>query len=71
MASRPDRPLVAEARHAAGLTQQQFADRLDVDQAVLAKWETGKREPRVYAAVRLSEVLGKTANELWPTRKRA
>jgi putative transcriptional regulator len=60
------RPRLREARTAAGLTQQQLADRLGVDQAVIARWETGVQEPRVRAAVRLSEVLGTTANALWP-----
>jgi transcriptional regulator with XRE-family HTH domain len=60
------RPLLREARRSAGLTQQRLADRLGVDQAVIARWETGVREPRVHAAIRVSEVLGTTVNELWP-----
>jgi transcriptional regulator with XRE-family HTH domain len=60
------RPFLREARRSAGLTQRELAERLGVDQAVIARWETGVREPRVRAAVRLSEVLGTTANALWP-----
>lgn len=60
------RPLLREARLTGGLTQQELADRLGVDQAVIARWESGAREPRVHAAVRLSEVLGTTANAIWP-----
>ena len=55
-----------EARLSVDLTQAELAGRLGVDQAVIARWETGVREPRVRAAVRLSEVLGTTANALWP-----
>lgn len=60
------RPLLREARLSAELTQQELADRLGADQAVIARWESGVREPRVLAAVRLSEVLGTTANAIWP-----
>jgi transcriptional regulator with XRE-family HTH domain len=60
------RPRLREVRLSAGLTQQQLADRLGLDQAVIARWETGAQEPRVRAAVRLSEALGTTANALWP-----
>jgi transcriptional regulator with XRE-family HTH domain len=62
-------PLLREARHSAGLTQQQLADRLGVDQAMVARWETGRVEPRVRVAVRLSELLERTVNELWPTEE--
>ena len=51
------RPLVREARLAAGLTQQQLAELMAVPQPVIARWETGDREPRVYAAVRLAAAL--------------
>ncbi len=61
-----DRPRLREARDTAGLTQIQLGERLGVDQAVIAKWESGSREPRVRAAVRLAEVLGTTANAIWP-----
>jgi transcriptional regulator with XRE-family HTH domain len=61
------RPRLCEARLAAGLTQQELADRLGVAQTVIARWESGTREPRVYAAVRVSEALGTTANAIWLT----
>jgi transcriptional regulator with XRE-family HTH domain len=63
----PIYPRLAAARSSAGLTQQQLAERLGVDQAVIAKWEAGSRQPRVLVAVRLSEVLGTTANAIWPS----
>jgi transcriptional regulator with XRE-family HTH domain len=55
-----------EARLEAGLTQQELADLLGVAQQHVARWETGKNEPRASMAVRLSEALGTTANALWP-----
>ena len=60
------RPLLREVRRAAGLTQHELADRLNVDQAVIARYETGAREPRVRAAVRIAVALDTTANALWP-----
>jgi transcriptional regulator with XRE-family HTH domain len=61
-----ERPQLRQARLAAGLTQQELADRLGVPQPVIARWESGDREPRVRAAVRLAEELGTTANAIWP-----
>ncbi len=60
------RPLLSEARLSAGLTQRELGERLGADQAVIARWESGVREPRVSAAVRISEVLGTTVNAIWP-----
>ena len=60
------RPLVREARLDKGLTQRQLAALLGLDQAVIARYETGAREPGVRIAVRLSVLLGTTANALWP-----
>jgi transcriptional regulator with XRE-family HTH domain len=60
-----DRPRLREARERKGLTQAQLAERLGVDQAVIAKWESGSREPRVRVAVRLSQALETTANAIW------
>ena len=62
----PYRPLLREARRAAGLTQTQLADLLGVAQQHVARWETGRVEPRARIAVRVSEALGTTVNALWP-----
>src|SRR5687768_10824249 len=64
-----DRPRLRAARVEAGLTQRQLADRLGVDQVMIVRWERGQVEPRVLAAVRLSEVLGTTVNALWRTNE--
>jgi transcriptional regulator with XRE-family HTH domain len=61
-----DRPQLREARLKAGLSQRGLAARMGVPQSVVCRWETGVREPRVRAAVRLSEALGVSVNELWP-----
>ena len=36
-----------DARRAAGLTQQQVADRLGVSRRAVSEWETGNRQPHV------------------------
>lgn len=63
------RSKLREARVAAGLTQQQLADRLGVPQQHIARWESDAHEPRARIAVRASEILGTTVNALWPSGK--
>ncbi|MEJ7785579.1 MAG: helix-turn-helix transcriptional regulator [Solirubrobacteraceae bacterium] len=67
MAHQPTR--LREARLAAGLTQQALADRIGARQPHVARWESGAHEPRARMAVRVSEVLGTTANALWPVER--
>ena len=38
-----------------GLSQQQFATLLDVDQSTVAKWESGQREPSLEMLIKLSK----------------
>ncbi|MFP5361386.1 MAG: helix-turn-helix transcriptional regulator [Thermoleophilia bacterium] len=61
-------PALQEKRLAAGLSQQALADLLGVAQQHIARWEGGKVVPNAWMAVRLSEALGTTANEVWPTQ---
>src|SRR4051794_12393475 len=46
-----------EARQAAGLTQQQVADRLGVPRPNVARWESGTQLPRVDAALRVAAAV--------------
>lgn len=70
-------PHLAEARKAAGLSQQALADRLGVAQQHVARWErevdpvtgVGPVVPNAWMAVRLSEALGTTANAIWPAQR--
>ncbi len=48
---------LAALRAAAGLTQQQLADRADTDQTTIARYEAG-REPSWALACRLADALG-------------
>lgn len=52
------------AREKAGLTQQQIADRMNIDKSTYCGYETGKRQPDVRKIKQLSEVLNVSADDL-------
>lgn len=58
-----------KARLAAGLTQQNLAERIGARQPHIARWEGGVVEPRLRMAVLVSEALGTTVNALWPVEQ--
>jgi transcriptional regulator with XRE-family HTH domain len=45
-------------RERAGLSQQELADRIGVDQASVSRWENGRGEPGVSIAGELADALG-------------
>jgi len=47
-----------------GLTQSQLATQLDVNQSLVAKWESGKVQPRASTLDRLASVLEVETEEL-------
>ena len=47
-----------------GLTQSQLATKLDVNQSLVAKWESGKVQPRSSTLDRLASVLEVETEEL-------
>jgi transcriptional regulator with XRE-family HTH domain len=51
-------------RKAAGLTQQQLADKLGVKRTALTNWETGVNITPTTYLLRLSEILGCTIEDL-------
>lgn len=55
---------LTQLREAAGLTQQQLADRLGVHQSNIAFWERWDRPPRGDIVPKLAEVLGVTCDEV-------
>ena len=48
---------IAAARTAAGMTQQELADKLYVSRDLVSKWEQGKRRPDYGTVLRISEAL--------------
>lgn len=55
---------IAAARIAAGMTQQQLADAIHTTQAMIARWETGRRTPKVATLKRIADALGKKWTEI-------
>ena len=48
---------IASARIAAGMTQQQLADAIGVRQNQLAAWESGARNPKLNAIMKIAAAL--------------
>lgn len=53
-----------ELRQKAGLTQEQVAKLIDVDQAAVSNWERGKYPPMRKYRVKLAKLYGCTVDEL-------
>lgn len=56
-----------QARVAAGLTQQQVADALDITASAYCGYEIGKRQPDVQKIKMLARILGISGDELLET----
>ena len=55
---------IAEKRKEKNLTQQELADKLNISNKTVSKWETGNGLPEVSLMMPLCEILGITINEL-------
>lgn len=55
---------IADCRKEKGLTQMQLAEKLNITNRAVSKWETGKSCPDVSLMLELCNVLGITVNEL-------
>ena len=55
---------IAERRKDAGLTQAQLAERLNITDRAISKWETGRSLPDSALMLDLCDILGITVNEL-------
>lgn len=58
-----------KARTAAGMTQQQVADKMGVTKSTYCGYETEKRQPDVPKIKQLSEILGVPSDYLLETEK--
>ncbi len=56
---------IAELRKLKNMTQRELAEKLNVSDKVISKWETGKSLPDVETMLRLSKVLGVSISELY------
>ncbi len=55
---------VKSAREKRGMTQQDIAVALDIDQSTVSLWECGKTNPRAKLLPKLAQILGCTVDEL-------
>lgn len=55
---------IAKCRKEKKLTQAQLAERLNITDRAVSKWETGKSMPDSSIMLELCEILGITVNEL-------
>ena len=55
---------IAECRKEKGLTQVQLAEKLNITNRAVSKWETGKSCPDTSIMLELCSILGITVNEL-------
>ena len=55
---------ILEKRKAAGLTQKQLADSLEVDQATVSNWELGKTVPYKKMMPKIAKALGCNVEDL-------
>ena len=60
---------IAQLRRDAGLTQKELADRLNVTDKAVSKWETGKGFPDIKLLEPLADALGVTLVELIQCRR--
>ena len=59
-----------ELRRAAGLSQEELAERLNVSRQAVSKWENGAAQPELSKLVELSRLYGVSVDELLRKRKR-
>jgi transcriptional regulator with XRE-family HTH domain len=53
-----------ELRVSQGLSQMQLANKVDISQSAIAKWELGKTEPTASAIITLAKFFGETTDYL-------
>lgn len=56
--------IISKRRKELGLTQQQLAEKLNVSDKVISKWETGRSLPDTSMLIPLAEALQIPLNEL-------
>lgn len=60
-----------KAREKRGMSQQELATALSVDQSTVCLWETGKTQPRAKLLPKIAEILNCTVDELLSTQETA
>ena len=55
---------IAQCRRGLGLTQQQLADKLNLSNKTISKWESGSGSPDIFNLPILADTLGVSVDEL-------
>ena len=55
---------ISERRKSVGLTQMQLAERLNITDRAVSKWERGRAMPDTSIMLELCDILGINVNEL-------
>lgn len=55
---------IKKARKTAGMSQKELAERLEVYQKDISRWETGERTPSLEVFARICRELGASADDL-------
>lgn len=56
---------IASLRKNAGFSQDELAEKLFVSRELVSKWETGKRNPDYRMIIKLSDIFGISADEIF------
>ena len=56
--------LIAELRKKANMTQQELADKINITDKAVSKWERGGSAPDIETIPKLAEIFGVTSEEL-------
>ena len=51
-----------ELRHSKNLSQMQLANKLNISQSAIAKWELGKTEPTASAIILIAKFFGESTD---------
>ena len=57
---------IAQLRNERGMTQRDLADRLDINQSMVTRWEKDQVQPKSSTLERLAQALEVTVEELFP-----
>ena len=62
---------IKRARKAAGISQKELAERLDVYQKDVSRWENGERTPSLEVFVRICKALDVSADDILEIEQRS
>ena len=58
-----------QLRERTGMTQKELAKSLGVDQSAVSLWEKGKTSPRADVAIRITQLLDCTLDDIYRTKQ--